>query len=276
MTPRFTKVILITLLAGFALLSMAQADLRWKPMMFDNPGTKRALKTENRVTFYYRSLPEKTMLLNVKDISAIEIRAFSKVRQTNPQFFIISGGKKQAFTLKSTAISEQYEMFEPVRINLMPNTTKIELLAYDRNTYFRAYYPVQIQKKKTHIPPLKITGFVSAVIIKAQKSSSKYYSGNSTTPVSFTVNKGYAAQVYLRAQLTDKTKPVIGIYRDGTLINKVNLDTKRTNTYTIEGIQHLTTGKKTDLPMQDKLSKYELRSLSGHLFFAKPVILKKK
>jgi len=266
---RFTLTMLALVIS---LLLMGQASVKWKAMAFDNPGSKRLLKSAKSSCFYYRSLPEKSMFINVKDMQAIEIRAIAKSKVDKPQFILKYNDKKTAYALKFFSASVSYQIYEPIRITIMPGVKQIELISYDRNIYYRAFYPVTIQKKKSVVPSLKIMGHAGEYNLENQAHKVKYYGAKSTMPLTFQVNKGKMFSLFVRAQLTEKEVPTFDLYRDGKFINKVSLSLKRSKSYNIAGIQHLTIGKKLDFPAQTTVAKYELRPVTDHLFIARPVI----
>ncbi len=276
MTKYRPRLILTLLALAISLLFMGQTSVRWKTMMFGNPGSKRLLKTEKSSVFYYRSLPEKGMLLDVQDVQAIEIRAIAKSKVDRPQFVLKYNDKKTTYDLKLFSASVNYQVYEPVRISLMPGVKQVELICYDRNVYFRAFKPITIQKKNKYVPSLQILKHAGQIFLSSSTSKKQYYTFKENTPLTYQINKGKAFSLFVRAQLVEKKPAVFGIYRDGELINKVTLSTKRTKTYTSEGITHLTIGKKIDYPAMDKIAKYEIRALTDNLFIAKPVIRKTK
>lgn len=267
------KYKLIIFVLAASILLMGQANLRWKAMMFDNPGTKHILKTEKSSVFYYRSLLEKGMILNVKDIQAIEIRAIAKSKVNKPQFILKYNDKKTTYDLKFFSASVAYQIYEPVRISLMPGVKQVELICYDRNIYFRAFQPITIQKK-TKVPSLKVLKYAGTVILSNAASKKQYYTFTPDKPLSFQINKGKAFSLFVRAEMTAKKAAVLGIYRNGELVDKVSLSVKRTKSYTAEGINHLTIGKKVEYPAIDKIAVYELRALTDNLFITRPVIKK--
>lgn len=269
------KTILTLLAIALSLLLMGQANVRWKAMTFDNPGSKRLLKTDKSSVYYYRTLPEKGMLLNVADTKAIEIRAFAKDKTSKPQFVLKYNDKRTVYDLKFFSASVNYRIFEPVRITLMPGVKQVELICYDRNTYFRAFKPVTIQKK-TVTPPLKIINSAGSVMLSGSTSKKQYYTFKENVPFSFQINKGKAFELYVRAQMTEKKVPVFGLYKNGELVQKVSLSMKRTKSYTSEGVTHYTIGKKMEFPALDKIAVYELRAMTDNLFIGRPVIKKTK
>ena len=275
MTLYNKKMLLVLCLIFSITLSLAETNLRWKAMNFDNPGSKRLLKTETGKYFFYRSLPEKSMLINVEQTTTIEIRAISKIKISKPVFYLKYADKKTAYDLKFTSDIPDYQIYEPVRINLPPGVKQLELLCYDRNLYFRAFEPIQIQKKKISVPVLKINSYLSSVHLTNHKTDKVYYSLDSTKSLSFQVKKGLSCSLFLRAKITDKKTPEIAIYKNGVLLDKHLLSTKRTSTYKVDGFNHLSIGKKIELPATDITSVYEIRAVSNHLFIAKPTINKK-
>jgi hypothetical protein len=270
---RFSVItILLLIIISFALTGAA--TLKWKPLPFENPGSKRMVKASSGNYYFFRSLPEETLMLKVKDLSAIEIRAIAKAKVSNPELTLYFDNKHTTYKLKLLAVSEKYQVFEPLNIALPAGLTQAELLCYDRNIYFRAFMPVQVVPKKPKVPSLKIIAKAGEYTITGAKSSHTYYSFTESTAFTYQVKQGLPHTLYVRAELTKKEKPVFGLYEDGKLIRKYELALKRTNNYKSEGITNLTIGKKLDFPASDKLKNYELKALSENLFLARPVIRK--
>jgi hypothetical protein len=271
---RFTLIIILLLVIMSFILTGA-ATVKWKPLNFDNPGTKRLVKSTAGNYFFFRSLPEETLLLKVKDLSSIEIRVVSKAKVSNPDFTIYFNNTHVTYKLKLLAVSEKFQVFEPVKVDLPAGVTQAELLCYDRNIYFRAFMPVVIVPK-AKVPALKITAKSRDYMVTGPGTQHIYYGFNPSANLTFQIRKGVPFTLYIRAELTSKYKPVFELYEDGKLIGKYELSLKSTNYYTTEGIAHLTIGKKLDFPVRDKPVIYELKSQSGHLFLARPVVKKVK
>jgi len=250
--------------------------LKWKPMMFDNPGTKRLLKTAGGNYYYYRSLPEKSMFINIKDLSAIEIRSISKAPVKNPQLVLKYEDKRVTYDLKLIAVSDDYQVYEPLSLTLPPGLNSLELISYNSNLYFRAFQPIPVQPKKPKTPSLKIISKAGEYNLVHEVKQSKYYAFGDTLGFSFQINKGVAFTLYVRAQLTERKVPIFGLYENGKLVKKIPLSLKRTNTYTAEGLSNLTIGKRQDFSPQDKVKTYTLRALTDHLFIGRVVIRKTK
>lgn len=273
MSPNKTILILFLLLICATILTGA-AELKWKPMTFDNPGTKRLLKSEKGNYYFYRPLPEKSMFINVKELAVIEIRAISKAVVSKPSFVLKYNNKSVTYDLKLISASAKYQVYEPIRITLPPAVNKLELISYKNTIYYRSFKPLPPKKPQT--PSLNIISKAADVKLTKGDKKSDYYAFNNSVPLVFQVNKGKSVTLFIRAQLTEKVIPVFGLYQDGKFIRTVALSLKRTNTYKAEGITHLTIGKRIDFTMQDKIVKYELRPVTNHLFIARPVITKTK
>ncbi len=270
------KYIVALILILSALAGLSAVALKWKPMTFDNPGTRRLLKTPTGNFYFYRSLPEKSMYLDIRDLTALEIRAISKAPVKKPQFIIKADNKRVVYDLKLIAVSEEYQVYEPIRLTLPPGLTRLELICYFSEIYFRAFQPVTVQSKKPKVPSLKIIASAGEYDIEHEGSKSRYYGVNEEKSLTFQVNQGLPFTLYMRAQLQDREVPILGLYEDGKLIKRITLSQKRTNTYTVEGIPHLTIGKREDFFAREKVMTYELKALSGHLFLVRPVIRKAK
>jgi hypothetical protein len=268
-----TLTILILIIVAVAI--NGAVVLKWKPMLFENPGSKRLVKDSTGSYYFFRSQPEKTLLVNVKDLNSIEIRVVSKAKISNPQFSLIYENKQFKYDLKLLSVSEKFQVFAPVKVTLPAGLTQVELLCFDRNIYFRAFMPIEV-KPKIRIPALKITSRTKEYDIAGPAASHKYYAFTESTAFAFQIRQGVAYTLYVRAQLTSKDKPVFGLYEDGKLVGKYEFPIRSTNTYKMDGVIHLTIGKKLDFPAQNKLTRYELKALSGHMFIARPVIRKVK
>jgi hypothetical protein len=274
MSHKYTRLIQLGILLLLVISSFAAASVKWKAMVFDNPGTKRLLKTDKGGIYLYRSMPEKSMFINVTGLTVIELRAIGMDKVSKPGFTIKYGNKRVNYDLKLTSVSAQYQVFEPIRLTLPPDTKQLELISYNRNLYYRAFKPETIQKKKVIVPPLKITNKAGEYSLKSPTGEHKYYALKDSVTFAFEVNKGRAFSLYIRAELTGKQVPVVGLYQDGQLVQKIPLSLKRTSTYAATGLKNLTTGKKLDFAPKAKLTKYELRPMTGHLFIVRPVIKK--
>lgn len=88
---------LIFVLACLAALTAVQA--RVKPLSFENPGNRRLLETGAGKYWYYRSLPEKSMTLNVEGVSSVQLRSFGLDNLRKPQVLTIIGKDKKTWDL---------------------------------------------------------------------------------------------------------------------------------------------------------------------------------
>ena len=271
------KIALVTLiLAALVVLPLlAQAAFHYKPLAFDNPGTKRVLKSAAKGVFFFRSLPEKNLSLNVKDLATVEIRAIAKKKLSKPEFTLTNGKINTTYSLKLLAFSTEYQIYEPISLNLPKGSQTLEITCYDNNIYFRAYSVTPIKKK---LPKLALTigKNTGKVILTKDSEKKEYYTFDKGTPFTFDVTKGHNAEVFLRAQLNKKVAPVVDVYRDGALLSRITLELKRSKTYTCATLLHLTTGKKISLPASNANAHYELRPVTDQVFIARPVILKSK
>lgn len=274
MSHKHTRLFQLAILILLIISSFAAASVKWKAMMFDNPGTKRFLKTDKGGIYFFRSLPEKSMFINTTGLTVIELKAIGTDKVNKPGFTIKYGDKRVNYDLKLQSVSAQYQVFEPIRLTLPPDTKQLELISYNRNLYYRAFKPETIQKKKVVVPPLKIISKAGEYNLKSPTGEHKYYAAKDSLIFAFNINKGRAFSLYIRAELTGKQVPVVGLYQDGQLVQKIPLTLKRTGTYASTGLMNLTTGKKMDFAPKNKLIRYELRPITGHLFLARPVIKK--
>ncbi len=270
--------IILTLIIAItcsAVLAFSQNTQRWKPLSFDNPGTRKVLKTEQGSYYYYRSLPEKTMTLNTQELVIIEVRALSTKKLSKPQFTIIHEKTKKTYELKVASVTELYTIYEPMRITLAPEMKKVELLCYERELYFRAFFPVQVQKKKP-TPAFVILKHEGEVKLANNSHANTYYKFSAEKPLTFQVNKNQDLTIFIRAHLIEKDLPVLEIYKNGELLDKIPLSLKRTKTYSVKEMTHLTIGKKLTFPADDAKAVYELRPVTKQTFIARPLVHKKE
>ncbi|HRX76271.1 MAG: hypothetical protein PHU99_09670 [Candidatus Cloacimonetes bacterium] len=265
----------------FAILLMAgnviAQTVRTRIMSFENPGNRRILKTEDYSHWYYRSLPERTMRLNVEGVERIQMRSFGIEALRNPQFHVLIGQDKYSYDLKLNHRLEGYYMYETVEFDIPENTRSIEILCYPRSIYMRAFQMITIQPKpkKVVIPNMELKAHAGMIDVAHNSTSSEYYTFNSTQSLKFKLNNGRDGIVYVRARLTDRSLPKFALYKDGEKVESFEFSLSRSAKFKATGVRYLTIGKKLDLPLNDSSSEYELKAESDHLFMARPLILKK-
>lgn len=260
------------------LLMLTPLAAKTKVMNFDNPGSKRLLKDEAAGNYYYfRSLPERSMTLNVSGIDKIELRSFSLERKKKAEVISIIDKKQSKHPLLPASVVYGYHTFETVLIPIPANTKEMKILCYDRDIYFRAFY-TEPPKPKTTAPKkaanLVVNAHSGILSMAHNSSSSDYYSFTPDQPLRFTLNNSRNAIIYVRARLLDRELPVFDVYVNGELYDSHEFSIKRTSTYSVIGIRHLSLGKKVDLPENSGKSVIELRAKTDHLFLGRPVLLK--
>lgn len=269
-------ILLILVLIGGQIF--AQAAERYRPMTFSNPGNRRLLKTEAGNYYYFRSLPEKTMLLDVSGLTSIQVRSFAIEPLKKPQVVTIINKKRTTIDLQLDSRLNGFYLYKPVDVQIPAGVDSIELLCYERSIYFRSFYvlkPKPKAPKPVKNPNLIMREHSGIVMLQHSNDNSEYYSFNSNSNLKFELNNQRNAIVYVRARLTDRSIPIFSLYKDGQKIDTKEFTLKRTTTYKAAGITHLSTGLKLELPVNAGTSTFELKSDSGHLFIAKPVLLKK-
>ncbi len=267
----------LLILAGMILLAPGWA--KTSPLSFSNPGNRRLLKTEAGNYYYYRSLPEKSMTLNVSGIESIELRSFAIESLRKPKVHVVIDRKSTAYDLKPESRLNGFHLYEPVKISIPRNTESIEILCYERSIYFRPFYTVP-PKPKTSKPARPANRVIRAhggiMTMTHNGNSSEYYTFNPSQSFKFTLNNSRDGIVYVRARLLDRSLPEFDLYHNGELVETHEFSLKRTTQYKVVGIDHLSTGMKISLPKNGGSSEYELRAKSDHLFLAKPVLLKEE
>lgn len=267
-----------TITIAILLILISAVAAKTKVLNFDNPGSKRILKDEKLGNYYYfRSLPEKTMKLNVAGVDKIELRSFSVERKRKAEVISIIGKNQTKHELKPASLVYGYHTFESVFIAIPPNTKEMQILCYDRDIYLRAFYeeapkPKAPSNKK---PANMVIDAHSGILAMAHNgSSSDYYSFTPDQPLRFTLNNARNATIYVRARLLDRELPLFDVYVNNELYQSHEFSLKRTSSYSVVGIRHLSLGKKVDLPANSGKSVIELRAKSDHMFLGKPVLLK--
>ncbi len=265
---------LILVLTCFAAVIAFPAKV--KPLSFQNPGNRRLLKTEQGNYWYYRSLPEKSMILNVEGISTIQLRAFGLQELRKPQVITIIGRQNKTWDLSLQQRLDGLYLYREISIPIPAGTKTLEVLCYERGIYFRPFYNLEhTPKPKTAKPAnLAIGAHGGVITISHNGTDSPYYVFNSAQGLKFTVNNGREAMIYVRARLLDRSLPVFALYRNGELLGTHEFTLRRSTKYKAAGVDHLTTGLKLELPSNSGTAQYELRAQSDHLFFARPLLLK--
>lgn|GEM_PF-194480 len=270
------KTIIITILILVLGSLFAQRKPKTLPMAFDNPGNRRILKTETSNHYYYRSLPERSMNLNVKGIDKIALRSFAIEPIKKPQVIFIVNKKRTTVDLELDHRLNGYYMYKAVDFTIPEGTESLEILCYHRSIYFRSFYTVAPvpKPKKIRIPNMRILTHAGAMYVNHNADSKEYYGFDRDQSLVFELNNARNATVYVRARLTDRSVPSFDLYHNGEKIQSYEFTLKRSTKYKVNGIRHLSVGIKVELPQNSNSGKYELRASSEHLFLARPVLLK--
>lgn len=262
------------MIAGMLVLSLMGAALpKYKVLNFDNPGTKRALKSNAGSFYFYRSLPEKSMTVSVKGLSGIELRSFSTDKIAKPQVIVTMNKKKTTYDLIFSEVINGYYVYKPVAIPVPAGAETADILCYNKAVYFRSFYTVVPKPKvSTKKPSLQITEHAGMIKISHDGKQSDYYSFTQNQELRFVINNNRNADLYVRARLMDKTLPAFELYHNGKLIDTYDFSLKRTTQYKVPGVSSLSIGRKIVLKLGN--GEYVLKAKTDHMFFARPVIVK--
>lgn len=265
---------LIFVLACLAALTAVQA--RVKPLSFENPGNRRLLETGAGKYWYYRSLPEKSMTLNVEGVSSVQLRSFGLDNLRKPQVLTIIGKDKKTWDLSLQERLEGYYLYREISVPIPAGTKTMEILCYERGIYFRPFVTVAPAPKPKPSKPanLVVRAHGGMINISHNGTDSSYYVFNPSQALKFTLNNGRTAIVYVRARLLDRSLPVFELYRNGELLETYEFSLHRSTKYKAVGVDHLSTGMKLELPGNSGTADFELRAKSDHMFFARPVLRK--
>lgn len=248
-------------------------------MSFENPGNRRILKTNTQKHWYYRSLPEKTLKLNVEGVEKLELRSFGVEALRKPQITLIIDKQKTNYELKVNHRLDGYYMYEPLQFDIPAGTKSLELLCYPRSIYMRAFQMITVKPKlnpkKAVLPNLELKAHAGMIDVSHNSTTHDYFSFNSTQSLKFRINNNRDAELYIRAQLTDRSVPRLSLYKNGEKIKDIEFGLSRTTKYSATGVRYLSVGKKISLPADSSFGDYELKAESDHLFMARPVILKR-
>ncbi|MEF3695473.1 MAG: hypothetical protein V3576_09050 [Candidatus Cloacimonadota bacterium] len=251
-------------------LSFVFAQSKPRVMTFENPGTRRLLRSEAGNYYYYRSLPERSMNLPVEGLSSIELRSFSTQALRRPQVIVIIGGNRTTHDLQSAGRNGAYFTYAPVNVAIPQGTQKIEVLCYDRSTYFRAFYTPAPRRPASRRANLIVSEHAGQVQMRHNGDSSSYYSFSPDQDFLFTINNNRNVDLYIRAKLVDREPATFELYRNGTLVDRYEFDMRRTTRYSIQGVTSLSIGKK--LVINSGSGEYRLKTVSNNIFFARPVV----
>lgn len=251
-------------------LGLVFAQSRPRVMTFENPGTRRLLRSEAGNHYYYRSLPERSMNLPVEGLSAVELRSFSTQALRRPQVIVIIGRSRTTHDLVQTGKNGSYFVYAPVSIEIPQGTQKIEVLCYDRNTYFRAFYTPAPRRPASRRANLVVSEHAGQIEMRHNGDSSSYYSFGPDQDFLFTINNNRNVDLYIRARLQDRTPATFELYRNGSLVERYEFDMRRTTRYSVQGVSSLSIGKK--LVISSGSGEYRLKAVSNNIFFARPVV----
>lgn len=268
------KYIILTLLCLCSGLIMGQ-EYRTRIMDFENPGNRRIRKMEGTNHWYYRSLPEQSMLLKTENVKRIQIRSFSIEDLRKPRIITIINDERINHDLSFAEFKDGYYFYEDFEVDIPEGTESIEVLCYQRSIYMRAYemYTVEPKPKVTRKPSRQINAHAGMIDITHGSTTSEYYTFNQTQAFKFTLNNARNCIVYLRARLTDRRLPGFALYHNGEKVMSYEFSLARSSKFSAQGVQYLTIGKKVELPLNDDSSEYEFRAETDHMFMARPVFI---
>lgn len=273
---RNKTLVILAVLACLGLFGAA-SGIRYKALNFENPGSRRLLKNAAGNFYYYRSLPERTLILNTTGITKLELRSFAIEKLSKPELYTIINKTRKAYPLELETTDGAYQIYKPILIDIPATCTNIEILCYSRSVYLRAFNVIPPKPPKpVKLKNLELKAHGGALNLQHNGSTSEYYSLLPSSPLKFTLNNGRDAVVYVRPRLLDRTIPKLEVYHNGNLVDTIEFTIKRTTKYRVQGIKNLGIGVKITLPDNTGSSDYELRPLTDHLFIGKPVLLKKQ
>lgn len=273
MKKQCTILIALLLMA----ISASGQTVRTRLMNFENSGNRRILKTEKVNHWYYRSLPEKALRLNVEGVERVQLRSFGIEALRKPQIIVIIDKQRTPYNLTLNSRLNGYFMYQDIEFDIPAGSKTIEVLCYQRSIYMRAFQMITVKAKvkKVVTPSLELKAHAGMIEMKHNSTTSEYYSFNATQPLKFQINKARNGIVYIRARLNDRSLPVFTLYKDGAKVESYEFSLARTSKFSATGVRYLTIGKKLNLPINDNSSEYELRADSDHMFMARPLLLKK-
>lgn len=258
-------------------LALAGAGAKTKALNFENPGNRRLLKNDQGNYYYFRSLPEKSMTLNVEGISSVELRSFAIEKLRKPQVVTLIGKERTTHDLTLKEQLDGFSLYNSVSIAIPKGTKTIEVLCYECSIYFRAFHKIaDPPKPKPSKPANKVIRAHGGIMtVSHNGTDSEYYVFNPSQSLKFTLNNGREGVVYVRARLLDRSIPSFEVWANGNLIGTYEFSLKRTTKYKAVGITYLSTGMKIELPDNSGATEYEFRAVSDHLFLGRPVLIAK-
>jgi hypothetical protein len=233
----------------FALFSLSAAQLmQWKPTPVAKFGTKRVLNEGKSHIFYYRSSPGTNLDLGTINQAKLRISVFTKKDSLKFKYTVIIDKEKKDFTVNYQRKVGSYYCFEDIYLNLLPGPHKIQINTANRNAYFRAFFP----KFKKIYPPLSLAKPIvptDTVHLNKGTASKTYYIATSDKPYQIVINDKYTLYGFARASMTNKSPIAFEIYRNGALLQKIDLSTKKSKLYHNTKYQNLSIGKKFNVPL---------------------------
>jgi hypothetical protein len=256
----------IILLSVFIGLSAAQL-MQWKPIAMalnakvgKEFGTKRVLVEGKSHVFYYRSVLGKPLDLGTVNQAKIRISVFTKKDSLKFKYTVIIDKEKKDFTVNYQRKVGNYFCYEDIYLNLLPGPHKVLINTANRNAYFRAFYP----KFKKIYPPLSMAKPdvpTDTVHLNKGTTIKAYYLATADKPYRMVVDDKHTVYGFARASYMSKTNSSFEIYRNGALIQKIDLSPKKTKLYHNMKYQNLSIGKKFDIPLVAGKNIIELKPL---------------
>ncbi|HNX00118.1 MAG TPA: hypothetical protein PLE74_02645 [Candidatus Cloacimonadota bacterium] len=247
--PEYTRGIVLTFMLLLAVIGLSAAQLMvWKPLPMKGFGTKRVLKEGKSSVLYYRSVSGKTLDLGTVNQTRVRISVFTKKDSLKFKYTVIVDKEKKTFQVLYKRKAGNYFCYEDMYLNLLPGQHRIQINTANRNAYFRAFYP---QYKKIY-PPISLakpTIPTDTVLLNKGATKKVYYIATADKPYQTTVTNKYTMYGYARASILSKTSSGFEIYRNGSLVRKVDISPKKTKLYTNAKYANISIGKKFDIPL---------------------------
>lgn len=260
------KLLLTGLLLVIALCLSAKTIVKWKSIPVSKFKSRRAITFDAKTKiYYYRPIRFEKMPVDVKGLTAVQIRTVSKTKDNEIKFTVYIDGKAKECLAKFKTNDTNYSYFETIELPLPPNTKELSIYTRNPNAYFRTFgKTVKIIKERPKSITLKADSYKRIVNLINSKNRKEYYVADNNNSIRYkTRYNGDIVSWFRFLPLANRSSAKVEIYVNNSLRDTYIFKHKLSGQYKVNGLK-VSVGKKVVVKDLKKNDMVEIRVLSNH------------
>jgi hypothetical protein len=179
------------------------------------------------------------------------LSSFSKKDNQPLKVVVVIDKTKKEYIQRFSHNAGTYFVMEDLYLDLGAGSHQVMVLTKNRNAYFRAFYPV-VKETRKPIPKVSVAkplAVLDTVQLHKGNAVKAYYIATSDKPFKTTVSDKFLLTGYARTSMKLKQATAFEVYRNGTLIETIDMPLKKSKQYQNPGIPNLSVGRKFQIPL---------------------------